>query len=60
VLRVPLDELHRVFADRRLPIVGPGVPYPVREDGLYGAATLIGLEKDLKGTLTGLVAGSHG
>ena len=60
VLRVPLDQLHREFADRRLAVVGPREPYPVREDRLHGRPALVGLEEDLEGTLTGLVPGSHG
>ena len=60
VLRVALDQLHRVLADRRLPVVGPGEPDPVREDRQDVGPALVGLEEDLEGALAGLVAGSHG
>jgi len=60
VLRVALDQLHRVLAHRRLPGVGPGVPDPVREDGQHIDPALVALEEDLEGSLAGRVAGSHG
>jgi hypothetical protein len=60
VLRVTLDEVHGVLGDRRLAVVGTGVPDPVREDRLHGRPALVGLEEDLEGPLAGLVTGSHG
>jgi hypothetical protein len=57
---VPLDQLHRVLADRGLPGVGPGMPDPVREDRLDVHIALVALEEDLEGALAGRVAGSHG
>ena len=58
--RLAFDELHRELTDRRLTVVGPRVPNPVRENALHGLTALVGLEENLEGALAGLVPGGHG